>query len=233
MGRHGWIALGIAGTTALGCGEIVEVPVATSTESTRGDTSEGEGSSTTAGPSTTADSGGATTPPDDDQPSGSGEDDSTTGTGEPAQQQLCAVLRDVLAIPEDGSAVEVAIEVPAVEEVSGLAVSLRLSHARVSDLQVTLLDPRGNSTRLLDHPACEGANVDALFDDDAVQPGNDQCFAGGSAIMGQVQPVDPLAGLLHASVAGTWTLAIIDDVAAPETQGSFDTACLVLTTGGR
>lgn len=231
MGRLGWIARGIAATIALGCGEIVEVPVATSTESTRGDTSEGEGPST-AGPSPTADSGATS---DIDPPSGSGGGgESTTGAGEPVPQPFCAVLRDEISIPENGRVVEVAIEVPALEGVTDLVVSLRLVHTRVSDLQVTLLDPGGGSTRLLDHPACEGANIDAFFHDDAAQLGNDQCLlAEVSAIMGQVQPVDPLEGLLHASLAGTWTLTVIDDDPEPETQGSLETVCLVLTTGGR
>lgn len=215
------------GTVVAGCGEIVEVPVATTTGATAGSTGETEGSQT-AGPTA-----GSTTVPDVDDASTDrpGADESTSGGGL-VPMPFCSELVEALDVPEGGEAwAEAQVEVPPLEGASMLGISLRVTHPRVSDLRVVVQAPDGTATSLLDNPACDGPNVDAHFHDDAAQLGNDLCVTGEmAAIQGMVAPLDPLGPLLRTPVGGTWTLELIDTEA--EERGWLDQVCVVLSTEG-
>lgn len=229
--RRLWVvAAVVVGAAAQGCGEILEVPVATTAEPT-GSTGGAEG------PSATSDPGGTTKSPDiDDASTSSLADDgasSTTGGGAmPESLPFCLRLADVTMIPEDGTWAEAPIEVPAREGASMLGVGLRIAHRRVSDLRVELRAPDGTTRPLLDHPACDAPNVDAMFQDDAAQLANDQCLATEvAAIMGPVAALDELDSLLRTPVGGTWTLALTD-TEPDDSHGTLDGACVVLVVEG-
>jgi hypothetical protein len=236
------VAIVVVSATVSGCGAIVEVPVASTSESsgTEGQ-SDGQSESPSGderGTETSASSTeGETEHPDVDGASGSG----TTGDGGPgddgdegplASLSFCDVLEDPLDVPEDGSWAEAAIDVPARQTASMLAVTLRLTHPRVSDLRIRLRAPDGTLASLLDEPACDQPNIDAMFEDGAEQLGNEVCHADGiAAIHGSVAAIDELAPLLRAPVGGRWALELTD--AVPGEQGMLDQACVVLTVEGR
>lgn len=221
-------------TAMLGCGEIVEVPVAMSeTGQTEGEpTSSSEGSEATG-----VDSIGQDTEPDVDDAATSGPDpgdDGASSTGEPPLQSIPFCLedqRDVLTIPEDGSWGSAAVEVAPPAGVVGLQVSLRVAHSRLSDLRVVLRAPDDTVVTLLDAPACGGANISAVFQDDATELGNEQCLADVAAITGPVRAIDTLEAVLgSASSSGSWTLEITDT--QPGERGTLDQVCVVLVAEG-
>lgn len=236
--KRKWM-VAVVGATALGCGEIVEVPVASTseTEATAGSgSSEGQTDAPSGdeqGTETTAVStGGDTALPDHDSVSSSGAADSSGGSGPSTMLPFCHESENATEVPEDGSWLEAAIDVPAREDASTLGVSVRLAHRRVSDLRIRLRAPDGTLASLLDEPSCDGPNVDARFEDGAAQLGNEQCTEDGtSAIQGTVAALDELAPLLRGSVDGTWTLEVSD--AVPGERGTLDDACVVLTVEGR
>lgn len=219
-------------TAMLGCGEIVEVPVAMSET---GRTESETGSSEPTGGDATGQATETTDVPDvDDAPtSGMADDGASSSGGEPPLQSIpfCLTDRDEgFMIPEDATQ-STAIEVGSVDgEVVGLQVTLRVAHPRLSDLHVVLSAPDGTLIRLLDEPACNGANVNAMFQDDAAEVGNEVCLTDDTAaITGPVRALEDLDAVLGASV-GTWTLEATDTV--PGEAGSLDQLCVVLITEG-
>lgn len=221
-----------ASVAMLGCGEIVEVPVAMSET---GQT-EGEPTSSSEGPEATGvDSTGQDTEPDVDDAATSGPgDDGASSSGEPPLQSIPFCLedvRDVLSIPEDGTWGVAAVEVSPPAGVVGLQISLRVAHSRLSDLRVVLRAPDDTVVTLLDEPECGGANISAVFQDDAAELGNEQCVADVAAIMGPVRAIDTLEAVLgSASSSGSWTLEITDT--QPGETGTLDQVCVVLVAEG-
>lgn len=223
--RHGMLLL--AGALACGCGTIIEVPiVGTTTEM-----SEGESGDTTGTTASTVDGtmGGGTEPDVDDAPS-SGEPEATTSedTSGGTTEQVSTCAAPALVIPDDGTWIEIPVELPAQDDVLGLGVAVRITHERVSHLRVRLRAPDDSFVTLLDTPSCQGPNVDATFEDAAAQSAEASCDTmGTSAIVGSVMPLDALAPLLETPVEGTWMLELSD--ATPDQQGSIDQLCLILT----
>jgi hypothetical protein len=224
-----------------GCGAIVEVPVA-STSETSGTEGQSDGQSEGNGESSSGDERGSETGasstegeterPDVDGASSSGTTGEGSSGGGGESLPLCDMLENPLDVPEDGSWAEAAIDVPARETASTLAVTVRVLHPRVSDLRIRLRAPDGSLASLLDEPACDQPNIDAMFEDGAEQLGNALCKASGiAAIHGSVAAIDELAPLLRAPVGGRWTLELTD--AVPGEQGMLDQACVVLTVEGR
>jgi len=224
MRRHWRLARLFVGMVPLGCGEIVEVPVASSTGTTDEPTSASEGTSTTA-------ASGETSPPDiDDASTSSAADDGSSGGTTGGVLELipfCLELEGGVSIPEDGSWAAAMLELPPQEGVQALGVGVRIAHPRVADLRVTVRAPDGTERPLLDNPACDAANVEALFLDEAAQLGNDQCLVDDvAAIEGTVAPLDALDELLRTPVGGVWTLALTDTVAGE--VGDLGQVCVLL-----
>lgn len=229
------MAATVAVSTAavIGCGEIVEVPVEMSeTGATEGDDTRG-----TAGSTEAPTSGQTTQTPDVDDASTSGPADDGASTGaEPTLQSFPFCLLDDpqaegVAIPDDGSWGTAALEVTPPAGVVRLEVSLRVSHARVSDLRVVLRAPDDTVVTLLEDPECNGANIDALFQDGAAEAGNEQCAPDVAAIAGTVRPLEALEAVLGSAASdGSWALEITDT--RPEATGTLDQVCLVLTAEG-
>jgi subtilisin-like proprotein convertase family protein len=228
-----WATLAV-GMAMLGCGEIIEIPVAMTSET--GESEDGATSMEVTGDSTGADSTASSTqPPDIDDASTSGATDegSSSSGGRPLQAiPFCMEPGQVVEIPDDGSVVQgtVEVEAPAGKNVVALQVGLRVSHSRVSDLDVVLHAPDDADVTLLDNPVCGGANIDATFEDHARLVGNEQCLAGIAAIMGSVRAMDPIDALLGPSMDGTWTLELSDTEA--EEAGTLDQVCVVLVVEG-
>lgn len=224
MRRH-WTVAAVVVSTALGCGEIIEVPVGTS-ESGQADSGEASGGHT---------SGQTTHVPDvDDTPTSGPADEGSSSDAAPMLQSLPFCLLDDprasgVAIPEDASWGAAVVEVsPPGGVVVGLDVSLRVSHPRVSDLGVVLRAPDDTVFTLLEDPGCDGANIDAIFEDAAAELGNEQCSEGVAAIAGAVRPLEGLAPALgRAMASGSWTLEITDT--RPEQTGTLEQVCVVLT----
>lgn len=224
----------VAGTGLLGCGEIIEVPVAMTSET--GPTDSGmSGPEPTEGSGTTGidPTGHDTKTPDiDDASTSASADDTASSTGGRPLELVpfCRGTDDVLDIPEDGSFGESTVEVEPIEGVVSLGVNLRITHARVSDLQVRLRSPNGRTIELLTNPTCSGANISATFEDHAPELGNEQCLTDVAAIMGSVKALDELDTLLDESLAGTWTLEFMDT--EPEEIGWLDEVCVVPVVEG-
>jgi subtilisin-like proprotein convertase family protein len=220
----------VVGTAGQGCGEILEVPVATTAEPT-GSTGDAEG------PSSTSDPGENTEPPDFDEVSTSSQADdgasSTTGGGpKPESISLCSPSREGTTIPEDGTWAEASVEVSTHEGASMLGLSVRIAHHRVFDLRMELRAPDGTTRLLLDNPACDSPNVEAMFQDNAVQLANEQCLATDvAAIKGPVAALDELDSLLRTPLGGTWTLAVTD-TEPDQSHGTLDSMCVVLVLEG-
>lgn len=215
-------------TAMVGCGEIVEVPVAMSeTGQTESETSGNSGPEPTGGDETTQ-------APDVDDASTSGlaDDGASSSGGEPPLQSIPFCLgaqRDVLTIPEDGTAGVAIVEVSPPAGVVGLQVTLRVTHPRLSDLRVELRAPDDTVITLLQAPACDAANIDAQFQDDAAELGDEQCADGVAGITGPVRAVDALDAVLgSAASSGSWTLELTDT--RPDVTGTLDQVCIVLIT---
>jgi len=222
------------GSAMLGCGEIIEVPVAMTSETEQTDSGM-SGPESTEGPGTTgADpTGHDTNTPDIDDASTSGSaDDAASSTADRPLELVpfCLQPEDVPEIPEDGSWHASMMTVQSLEGVVSLQVGLRISHPRVSDLQVRLRSPDGETVELLMNPACSAANVSATFEDHAQELGNDQCLTDVAAIMGSVKALDEVDRLLRDSVEGAWTLELTDT--EPEEAGWLDGVCIVLVVEG-
>ena len=225
------VVAALAGTALVGCGEIIEVPVAMTSQT--GQTDEG-----TSGPESTEDSssstglgstGSTTKAPDIDDASSSGATDETSSStgGRPTESvAFCLEVDDVIDLPEDGSWQEWTVEVEPRDGVVSLGINLRITHPRVSDLQIRLRSPAGSTIELLTNPTCSGAHVDATFEDRAEELGNEQCLTDIAAIMGSVKALDEMDLLLGDPVGGTWTLLVTDT--EPEQSGSLDDVCVVL-----
>lgn len=232
MRRH-WTVAAVVVSTALGCGEIIEVPVGTSEsgQANSGEASSTEGPEPSGGPT----SGQTTQVPDvDDTPTSGPADEGSSSDAAPMLQSLPFCLLDDprasgVAIPEDGSWGAAVVEVARPGGVVvGLDVSLRVSHPRVSDLRVVLRAPDDTVFTLLEDPECDGANIDAIFEDAAAGLGNEQCIDGVAAIAGAVRPLEGLAPALDSAMAnGSWTLEITDT--RPEQTGTLEQVCVVLT----
>ena len=114
---------------------------------------------------------------------------------------------------------------------------LQITHTWVGDLGATLTAPDGTTIVLFDQPGvpdnnfgCSGDNMDVSFDDDAPNGPDileNMCNENDPvAIVGDFQPIDPLATFNGMNAPGTWTLAISDNF--NEDGGSLDAWALEL-----
>jgi subtilisin-like proprotein convertase family protein len=228
------VVAAVVGAAPSGCGQIVEVPIAmtSGTEQTSDELDETTGEATTHDPTGGAgstpidvDDASTSSPADDGSSSGSS---SGGGTREPLT--ICGQLGKGIEIAEDDPWTETTLEIPPLDDVGTLRLSVRVTHPRVAELRLVLHAPDGTNVVLLDEPRCEGANIEAIFEDGATQLGNDQCLTDVAAIAGSVAALDGLDALLRTPVGGTWTLAITDTM--PEQSGYLDQVCLVLVVEG-
>ncbi len=125
------------------------------------------------------------------------------------------------AIPDNGtlnSTLTIAGDVG--RQITSATVTVTITHARVSDLVLTLIAPDGTQILLAQNQGGSGANYNgATFDDSALNPdGSLRSIVGAAApFVGRyrpqsfITPLDPgLGQLVGKAAAGTWTLRVSD-----------------------
>lgn len=100
-----------------------------------------------------------------------------------------------------------------------LDVALEIDHTFVSNLVVRLThDDTGTTAVLIDRPGipqffegCGFDNIRVVLNDEASSFAEDQCGGPEEAIVGEFIPSEPLSAFDGESMAGTWTLHIVDE----------------------
>lgn len=142
-----------------------------------------------------------------------------------------------LSIPDDTpSGVDDCIEVVDGRTISDLNVAVNVHHSYLGDLQVTLEhESTGTTVTLVDRPGvpdtslgCPYEDIDAVLDDEARRPVEDECAQTPPGIAGTLRPEETLSAFDGESVSGRWTLNVSDN--AGEDVGSLASWSLVLNT---
>lgn len=214
----------LAGLVVLcGCGEVREV-VIDGTSGDGGSSDNGTGGDTTGG------SGSHDTGPDQDTEGSTGTttaDTAGSSTGAVPEVEIICV-QPMGMIPDDGTWLELVLDVPAGVTTTNMRTSVRIQHPRIADLRVELVAPdERTSALLLDSPSCNGANVQATFDDAAELSVDEACSDDPkAALLGPMRPVQPLAVFASIPGDGTWTVRLRDLETGNE--GVIDGICLEL-----
>ena len=140
----------------------------------------------------------------------------------------------VIAIPDNDSAgVTDALAVADTGALSDLDVELVTSHSWMGDLIFVLRHQQTNTAiTLIDRPGvssgdfgCSGDDIDAVLDDDAIDPVESACDGSVPTIKGALTPTDKLQAFVGEDVGGTWLLTLSDN--ARQDRGSLVSWCLV------
>lgn len=146
------------------------------------------------------------------------------------------------SIPDGGTA-STTVTVPAtadVRTITAVRVHIAATHPWTGDLAFRLRHPSGFEVVLLDRPGvpsvgypgpwgCGGDNIDAWFDDAALDAAESWCpFGSSPALSGSLRPGTALAALIGRAPQGMWTLLASDAVAGD--AGSIGFACIEIST---
>ncbi len=121
--------------------------------------------------------------------------------------------------------------------IQDLNVRLEISHPWVSDLSVRLThEESGRTITLIDRPGlpanppgCGYDHIGAILDDEFSLPVENECSASPAAIAGIFTPNEPLNGFDGESLAGRWTLSVVDN--AETDTGMLKTWCMEARIG--
>jgi subtilisin-like proprotein convertase family protein len=104
--------------------------------------------------------------------------------------------------------VESELEIAANAVISGVTVSVDVTHSWINDLTVTLISPAGTEILLVAEPCSYDPinDITATFSD----TGAVAVCGDNPGISGTVQPLNPLSALYGENSAGTWTLRVND-----------------------
>ena len=135
-------------------------------------------------------------------------------------------------IPDNNpTGVNDAIVVATGANLTALEVSVDATHSWVGDLVFSITDGT-NSAAIIDQPGvpastfgCQNNDIDAVLDDSAATPVENECAPGPPAIVGTFIPNNPLAGFNGAPFAGTWTMTASDLVGGD--TGTLNEWCLI------
>lgn len=102
--------------------------------------------------------------------------------------------------------------------IEGFKLLVRIDHEWAGDLRARLTPPGStDAITLFDRPdfpdrnwGCDGAGIDAVFDDEAEVSVQQACSDSTPAISGWLRPLEPLTGVDGLAVGGTWRLNIAD-----------------------
>lgn len=118
--------------------------------------------------------------------------------------------------------------------IADLDLTLQLTHSWVGDLVVSLQRVGGTSVVLIDRPGvpasaqgCSRDNIDAVLDDEATSPVENQCNTTPPAINGRFTPNNPLSAFDGQNLGGTWRLTVTDNFA--QDTGTLTRWCLSAT----
>ncbi|MDE0883983.1 MAG: proprotein convertase P-domain-containing protein [Myxococcota bacterium] len=139
-----------------------------------------------------------------------------------------------LAIPDNGS-VSDSMTLTQGGALTGLDMTLNVSHTYIGDLKFTLTHQEtGTSALLVDRPGvpastygCSRNNISATLSDSASLPIENECRTTTPSIIGTLSPNNPLSVFAGEDLAGTWILLAEDAVAAD--VGAIDQWCLAPT----
>jgi subtilisin-like proprotein convertase family protein len=174
-----------------------------------------------------------------DDPDGNGNVyDLAIRTGCPDPTGAGTTFSDALTAPlpvPDGNPVGITncIAIPAAGVITDLNVDVNLTHTYVGDLTVLLKhEDTGTVATIIDRPGHPGApcsqnDIDAVLDDEAFSPVESECFAGTPAISGTFIPNGALSVFDGESMAGDWTLRVID--AASSDLGTLNSWSIIAT----
>jgi subtilisin-like proprotein convertase family protein/uncharacterized protein YvpB len=138
--------------------------------------------------------------------------------------------------PADGIANSIDISDP--RFIQDLNVRLEISHSWVSDLSIRLThEESGRTITLIDRPGlpanppgCGYDHIGAILDDEFSLPVENECSASPAAIAGIFTPNEPLKSFDNESLAGRWTLSVVDN--AETDTGTLKTWCMEARIGG-
>ena len=139
-----------------------------------------------------------------------------------------------LAIPDSGS-VSDSMTLTQGGTLTGLDMTLNVSHTYVGDLKFTLThQDTGTSALLIDRPGvpastygCSQNNINATLSDSASLPVENECHTSTPAIVGTLSPNNPLSVFTGEDLSGTWVLLAEDAVSAD--TGTLDQWCIAPT----
>ncbi len=140
-----------------------------------------------------------------------------------------------IAIPDNGVITDTLV-IGVTGAIADLDVQIIAAHTWVGDLTFTV-HHAGNSVTIIDRPGvpatsygCDGNDINAILDDFAALPVEDQCAASVPAINGVFQPNNLLNAFNGENLDGTWTLTVLDNV--PGDTGALQSWCLLATISG-
>lgn len=121
--------------------------------------------------------------------------------------------------------------------IQDLNVRLEIAHPYVADLSVQLThEESGRTITLLDRPGlpdnppgCRYDHIGAILDDEFSLSAENECSSSPAAIAGIFTPNEPLSGFDGESLAGRWTLRVIDN--AETDMGKLKTWCMEARIG--
>ena len=150
----------------------------------------------------------------------------------PAVARFCR--EPAIAIPDnDPAGVTDALAVADSGTLSDLDVELVADHSWIGDLIFVLRHQHTNTAiTLIDRPGvssgdfgCSGDGIDAVLDDEAIDPVENACDGRVPTIAGAFTPADKLQAFVGEDVGGTWLLTLSDN--ARQDQGSLVSWCLI------
>jgi len=140
-------------------------------------------------------------------------------------------------IPPIGE-ISTTLDIPCPEfAIEDLELLVQISHTWVGDLSATLTKVGSGSATVFDRPGapqgtfgCSGNDIDAIVDDEAMLPIEDECADAIPTIQGEFIGGDPPDNTLMATwdaedICGTWTLTVAD--AAGGDSGFIEQWCLI------
>ena len=154
------------------------------------------------------------------------------------EQGYRADIAAPIAIPDNSpGGLDNCMSVPAGATITGLKVSVTITHTYVGDLYISLYHSTSNRfVVLLDRPGvpatpngCSGDNIRVTFDDSASAAAESECNPAPPAVYGFLRPEQALSAFTGDQFDGTWQLFVSDGTAAD--AGTLDSWSLLPTFG--
>lgn len=115
------------------------------------------------------------------------------------------------------------LNIPDNKAIADVDITLIATHTYVGDLDAKLLAPSGDTINLFDRPGvpatgfgCSGDNLTLIFNDGSTQTAANleaTCNSVNPALLGEFQPLSPLAELNGQSAQGEWKVLVTDNYA--------------------
>jgi subtilisin-like proprotein convertase family protein len=137
--------------------------------------------------------------------------------------QVCKTETNSTSTPiSSTSPATLTVTVPDNVPITDLNVCINLTHPYLSDLVITLTSPANTTIRIINPNQCQGANINATFDDSGAP------LSCGATITGISQALENLATFNGEMAAGVWTLTVIDTLVIDD--GVLNSFCIEYCT---